>query len=238
MKPEKVGKNKTYRKKPLKSNQEEKESPASWKLSCSTVICSTGSAETRYSLQYEQASSCYNTTEDADKVDEDNAEQIFDISTLAETCVLDQLEHTKSVELPDMIMEQEANSSEYYPLTSLMSPDLDLTLEEEFKIHELEAIKESLFDGCFKAMKRDIPNFQKQFSSLLISLSQGVSSSASSEAVLIRQKIIGKVICNDLFEGGKICKLLNCYSGFQNVPDKVKIETFKFSLAVTDLCSK
>ena len=69
-------------------------------------------------------------------------------------------------------------------------------------------------------------------------MSQGFSPSVSSEAVLTRQKIIGKVIWNYLFDGGKMWKLLDCYSGFQNVPDKVKIETFKFSLPVTDLCSK
>jgi hypothetical protein len=152
---------------------------------------------------------------------------------------LDGLDNSKSVEI--------TNSNVFYtlpephsdsPFTNLMNPVLDLTLEEEFRIHELDAIKESLLDGCFKTLNRVIPHFQQICSSLLKALSQGLCPSASSEAVLIRQKIIGKVVWNDLFEGGKICKLLNCYSSFHNVPDKVKIETFKCSLLVADLCSK
>ena len=229
MKPEKVGKNKTYRKKTLKSKQVEKETPTSWQLPHSIVICFTGSAENTCTSQNEQASGNYDNTED---------EVNFDISTLVETCVFDELEQSTSVELPAMVIEHEADSSLYFPLTSLMNPVLDITLEEEFKIHQLEAIKESLFDEGFKALKREIPNFQKMFSSLLISLSQGFTSSVSSQAILVRQKKIGTVIFNDLFNGGKICKLLNCYSSFQNVPDKVKMETLKFSLSVTDLCTK
>ena len=225
MKPEKVGKNKTYRKKTLKSKQVEKETPTSWQLPHSIVIRFTGSVENTCTSQNEQASGNYDNTED---------EVNFDISTLAETCVFDELEQSKSVELPAMVIKHKADSS----LTSLMNPVLDITLEEEFKIHQLEAIKESLFDRGFKALQREIPNFQKMFSSLLISLSQGFSSSVSSQAILVRQKKIGTVIFNDLFNGGKICSLLNCYSSFQNVPDKVKMETLKFSLSVTDLCTK
>ena len=229
MKPEKVGKNRTYRKKALQSKQEEKDTPTSWQLPHSTVICFTGSPENTCTSQHEQAGGNYDNTED---------EVNFDISTLAETCVFDELEQSKSVEFPAMAIEQEATNSVYYPLTSLMNPVLNLTLEEEFKIHELEAIKESLFDGGFKALKREIPNFPEMFSSLLVSLSQGFSASVSSQAILVRQKKICTVILNDLFNGGKICKLLDCYSSFQNVPDKVKIETIKFSFAVTDLCSR
>ena len=245
MKPEKVGQNRTYRKKALKCKPEKTEATNNWKLPRSTVTRPPGSAGNMCTSKHEQASNYYNTTEDEDKVVEDNTGQTFDISTLAEICVLDELENSKSVEITNM--KQESISNVFYtlpepnsdsPFTTLMNPVLDLTLEEEFRIHEFDAIKESLLDGCFKTLNRVIPHFQQICSSMLISLSQGLCPSVSSEAVLTRQKNISTVIWSDLFDGGKICKLLNCYSSFQNVPDKVKMETLKFSLSVTDLCTK
>ena len=119
-------------------------------------------------------------------------------------------------------------------LREIMVPEIGLTLEEEFKIHELDAIKENLIEGCFKTLDREIPNFQKCLSSQLISNSQGLF--PTKESIFLMQKKIKHVFFNNLFNGGEICKFLDCYTIFKDVPEEVKLETFQFSLAVTRLC--
>ena len=169
------------------------------------------------------------------KVKKSNTGHMVDISDLAENCmldVLDQFEIPKDMKISKI--QTEPNTYIYFPLANLMNPVLELTLEEEFKIHELDAIKENLIEGCFKTLDREIPNFQKCLSSQLISNSQGLF--PTKETMFLMQKKIKHVFFNNLFNGGEICKFLDCYTIFKDVPEEVKLETFQFSFAVTSLC--
>ena len=65
----------------------------------------------------------------------------------------------------------------------LSEPVLDFTLEEEFRLYELEAMKENLFNGCFKIFL-GFPNCLENISKALTSLNQGESCGFSRERVL------------------------------------------------------
>jgi len=67
---------------------------------------------------------------------------------LAEQCVVESESTTHS-------------STEPHYIESLMGGPhamIDFTIDEEFKVYELEAMKESLIDGCFK-IQLSLPNF-------------------------------------------------------------------------------
>ena len=101
------------------------------------------------------------------------------------------------------------------------NPTLKLTLEEEFKIHEMDAMKEALLNMC-----------QMSILGLLESgyFSQGTL--ISSETFLARQSKLRETIKDKLLN----CNLLDCCYNFKHVPDKVKLETFNFSLTVYQIC--
>ena len=76
------------------------------------------------------------------------------IESLAEECVLEeskQVENNKDHECSSLCT------------LSLKEPVLNFTLEEEFRVYELGAMKEILFDGCFKIFL-GFPNFLENIS--------------------------------------------------------------------------
>ena len=258
MKPEKVGKNGNKTKKTPKANHQTKDNGCghpsqlvilhaykdnsdNWQVSPSPTdtTCSTSSSPNSIASQEENYGE-YSNEKDEGKSDEDKSRQnIIHISSLAENFVLgeiEQVEHHKIISTANIETKPDPHS--YCSLTSFMSPVLELTFEEEFKIHELDAIKENLLDGCFKAISSELPNVIKKLSLALIAKSLGLFPAISSENVLTRQNRMRNCMKNLLFNGGKLHNFLDCYYVFKNVPHEVKMETFEFSISVADLCFK
>jgi len=103
------------------------------------------------------------------------------------------------------------------------NPILKFTLEEEFKIHEIDAMQETLLDMCQISVMGVIK-------SGYFSTSQGTF--LSSETILSRQSLLREAIKGKLLN----CKLLDCCYNYKQVPDKVKLETLNFSLTVNQIC--
>ena len=101
------------------------------------------------------------------------------------------------------------------------NPTLKLTLEEEFKIHEMDAMKEALLNMC-----------QMSILGVLESGYFSLGTLISSETFLARQSKLRETIKDKLLN----CNLLDCCYNFKHVPDKVKLETFNFSLTVYQIC--
>ena len=120
----------------------------------------------------------------------------------------------------------------------LSEPVLDFTLEEEFRVYELEAMKENLFNGCFKIFL-GFPNFLENISKALKSLNQGETCGFSRERVLSFHRKTRNYLRQELVKGGVFRTLLDSsFYVFNNVPDEIRIETFRFSLGVVDICMR
>ena len=235
MKPDLVGKNKASAKQKLKTHSEKKMISVSSSISSSST--SSNSPTSSPGLYNEKNVRGAENAERVDIfVDTKIKENKVDISDLAENCVL---EEVLQFELPNIYersrheVEQLQHNS--YPLAITINPGLQLTLEEEFRIHELDAMKENFLDGCFKSIIQEIPLFPKLFAFGLIGLSQDNHPSFASTALMPRQNKIKDVIKN-LLNAGSFHKLLDCFYIFKDVQEKVKLETFKFSLIAAHLC--
>eukprot|EP00092_Neocalanus_flemingeri_P009419 GFUD01010133.1.p1 GENE.GFUD01010133.1~~GFUD01010133.1.p1 ORF type:complete len:492 (+),score=107.38 GFUD01010133.1:80-1555(+) len=170
----------------------------------------------------------------ANEKDENN-ENSIDICALAEICVLEELKQVENSKHIKTVNDQEEPVTDNYCLlTSYISPGLELTFEEEFKIHELEVMKENLLDGFFK-ITLEVPHYFEHFSSVLISWSLGLCT-VSPKRMLTFLNNKRNFFRNDFANGGRVSMLLNCFYVFKNVPDEVKIETFHFSVSVMALC--
>jgi hypothetical protein len=98
------------------------------------------------------------------------------IEILAEECVLEE-----SNLVDNFISRNNANQDfTSFCSLSISEPVVDFTLEEEFRVYELEAMKENLFDGCFKIFL-GFPNFLENISKARTSLNQGESCGFSRE---------------------------------------------------------
>ena len=194
MKPEKVAKSRNNTKKTLKADLQTKENSSNWqgftsspeRSSRSTTSSSQGSINSPEEAFVE----CF-----TDEKDKSERESNIDICALAEKCVLEEIEHVEHHKELNTAVQAEPVPHSYCTSRNKMIPVLDLTFEEEFKIHELEAMKENLLDGCFK-IYLEFPNFLKCFSSVFSSLSLGVCPVISTERVLSGQNYIRNYILN------------------------------------------
>ena len=150
----------------------------------------------------------------------------MDIEILAEECVLEECN------LVDNLISRniENQDSISFGSLSMSEPVVDFTLEEEFRVYELEAMKENLFDGCFKIFL-GFPNFLENISRALTSPKQGESCGFSREGVLSFHRKARNYMKQELVKGGVFRTLLDSsFYVFNNVPDEIRIEIFRFSL--------
>ena len=169
--------------------------------------------------------------------EESTDDQKVDISVLAEQCVLEEVEQFELLQISSKSNSKiRPTHHNLYPLASSMNLNLEFTLEEEFKIHELDAVKENFLDGCFNTIIREFPSVPNFISAALLSLSQGRLPSFSSVTAFSRRKKIKDLLTDSLLNGGSIRKLLDCFTIFKDVQEGVKLETFEFSTVVICLC--
>ena len=154
----------------------------------------------------------------------------FDIESIAESCVLEELEDFLTISDSVVLLEPNASPAKY------KVPDLKLTFEEEFKLYELDAMKETVQMGVAEIVLKSFPKLEERISSLVACLYLGLEDQILPGPILERQMRFRNYISIDLASNGPIWNLLECFYMFKDIPDEVKRETFKFSLPVVELC--
>ena len=150
---------------------------------------------------------------------------MVDIETLAEKCVLDGKGLKKFVEPSDIRVEK-------------LQPSLRFTIEEEFKIHELEAMRESLLDGIFRIYLR-FPNFLEFVSKPFSALSQGEELELSRQPILAFHKNFRYFLSHEMDYGGIFRHLLDSsFYIFKDIPGEVRKELLPITLGVMDICNR
>jgi len=156
----------------------------------------------------------------------DSHNNVIDIEMLAEQCVVESESTTHS-------------STEPHYIESLMGGPhamIDFTIDEEFKVYELEAMKESLIDGCFK-IQLSLPNFLRCVSKIFKDLSKGEEITISKQNILWYHKNFRNFLVQQIDKGKDVWNILNSsFYIFKDVPDFVRKELFQFSLGVMDIC--
>ena len=108
-------------------------------------------------------------------------------------------------------------------------PVLNLTFEEDFKIHELLVRKENLFDGIFQTFM-DQPEFLPHWKQFLTSVNSKQSVLAGTGTRMV--ELFRKHIITNFMNGGIIRQSLDMFDEYKNVDESVKTETFLFSISV------
>ena len=115
-------------------------------------------------------------------VDQSDNFKIVDISDIAERCVLEEIgDQDDGEDFDSLHTEQiEQNTVALFP----MIPLLKLTIEEEYKICEIEASEDLVVRSLFQTLVESVPDFQESISLFLYSRALGVSFDITTEKVL------------------------------------------------------
>jgi len=217
MKPHKVAKRKKKAEETLKAadiGKQEKDSPKQ-------DLSSRSSTSSNYSYDG-SFEDCFGELE----------EKTVDIAAIAEECVLEEIERN---DVRKQTFSENFELVNFCTLTCDIIPVMELTFEEEFRIHELDVMKENMLDGFFKFLS-DRPQFLERVTTKLISMSLGLCIDQISDKILDEKEKLRNCIENDYIHGGKIRMLLDSFYVFKSVPDEVRAETFQFSLSVVVVC--
>ena len=117
----------------------------------------------------------------------------------------------------------------------VLNPIFDLTLEEEFKIHELVARKELLQEAIFGLLYQ-VPLVKTIIATFI--LGGGKPQFGKIHQTHFRdgfEQII-QLMGRNLEVGGKIRNCLDLFDQYRYVDESVKTETFRFSLRILDIC--
>ena len=136
-----------------------------------------------------------------------------------------------------------------------ITPALKFTIEEEFKICEIEAANDHVVKSLFQTLVENVPNFQESISLFLYSKAMGVSFDMTPVTVLSWMKICKyaqyassliflvchfcylsrEAIFNDLIVGGNMAQALNRIEVFNHIPCYLKIELFTSTIGSCDI---
>ena len=112
------------------------------------------------------------------------------------------------------------------------NPEFDLTFEEDFKIHELIVRKENVLDTML-SLVIELTNFKEKsthFSSFPVSSVESTPLDEISK-VKVKEQVLG-----DIAHGGILRQSLEMFDDQRIVDDRVKSETFSFTVSVMQLC--
>ena len=115
-------------------------------------------------------------------VDPGDEFNVVDICDIAERCVLEEIgDQDDDEDFDSLHTEQiEQNTVALFP----MIPLLKLTIEEEYKICEIEASEDLVVRSLFQTLVESVPDFQESISLFLYSRALGVSFDITTEKVL------------------------------------------------------
>ena len=168
------------------------------------------------------------------------------IDSLAEDCVVEENLETNLVRynqnnelIPEHIGEVlfEVTEETSSNVTLPNEPVFNFTFEEEFKIYELVARKDSLLDAIF-GMITEIPQFKMLILNFLSSGEFGYNKSSEQQLRKDGFQTLKSVFGINLNSGGKIRACLDMFDEYKHVDEEVKNETFDFSLKVHQICTR
>ena len=123
---------------------------------------------------------------------------VFDIESIAETCVLEELEDILTMSDSVALLEHDASPTKY------KVPNLKLTFEEEFKLYELDAMKETVQIGVAEIIWKSFPKLEECISSVVACLYLGLEDLILPGPMLERQMRFRNYINIDLASNGPI----------------------------------
>ena len=110
---------------------------------------------------------------------------VVDICDIAERCVLEEIGGDVNVDDVDINFDLGSPEFDIDPGALFqITPSLKLTIEEEYKICEIEAAKDLVVRSIFKTLVENVPNFQESLSLFLYSRALGVNFDMTAEKVL------------------------------------------------------
>ena len=115
------------------------------------------------------------------------------------------------------------------------NPIFDLTLEEEFKIHELVARKEVLQEAIF-GLLHQVPLIHSIIASFILGGGKPQLGKIHQTQFKDGFRQIIQLMGQNLEVGGKIRNCIDLFDEYRNVDKSVKTETFRFSLRILDIC--
>ena len=118
-------------------------------------------------------------------VDQRDNLKIVDISDIAERCVLEEIGGDVNVDDVDLNFDLDSPEFDIDPEALFqITPSLKLTIEEEYKICEIEASEDLVVRSLFQTLVESVPDFQESISLFLYSRALGVSFDITTEKVL------------------------------------------------------
>ena len=112
---------------------------------------------------------------------------------------------------------------------------MKLTMEEEFRICELEVNKDHLIESCFSTLENKLPRFQITLQLMLYS-ALGCSFDLTTSKVLRFRNRAKEVVKEDFEMGGQMEQALNTLDVLRAIPKEVKNSVVFPAIKNLDLC--
>lgn len=131
------------------------------------------------------------------------------------------------------LVEPKVNPHKRHSVISIhKNPEFDLTFEEDFKIHELIVRKENVLDTML-SLVIELTNFKEKVKNLA---SCPVSLVDANPLEDISKITVKEQVINNIALGGILRQSLEMFDEQRMVDDRVKSETFSFTVSVMQLC--
>ena len=171
MKPDKVAQRKNKSRKPKSPKQDSK-------MNIASSPASTSSSESKESPSVDDI-------ELIASVNPDDDFNVVDICDIAERCVLEEIGGDVNVDDVNINFDLETLELDMDPEALFqITPSIKLTIEEEYKICEIEAAKELVLRSLYQILVENVPNFKESISLFLYSRAFGVSFDFTTEKIL------------------------------------------------------
>ena len=124
-------------------------------------------------------------TEDVFLVDQVSTDpNIIDICDIAERCVLEELSSNVNTDEIIMDISNDLESSSSCSAIMDLMPSIKFTIEEEYRLCELQASKELLTKAMVETWCEGVPNFREKIGMMLFSKSMGISLDITTEQII------------------------------------------------------
>ena len=187
-----------------------------------------------------------------DPVDEFN---VVDICDIAERCVLEEIGGDVNIDDVNINLDLDTLEFDLDPESIFqITPSLKLTIEEEYKICEIEAAKDLIIKSVYQTLVENVPKFQETISLFLYSRALGVSFDMTPEKVLSMMRkcryaknanllsvsshsrfFPREAVVNDMIFGGHMNQALNRLEIFSHIPQDLKLKLFTSTLGRVDI---
>lgn len=176
MRPDKVAQRKNKSRKPKSPKQDARMNVASSPASTTSSSESKDSPIESPSIDDIELIASVNPSDDFN---------VVDICDIAERCVLEEIGGDVNVDDVDINFDLDSPEFDIDPEALFqITPSLKLTIEEEYKICEIEASEDLVVRSLFQTLVESVPDFQESISLFLYSRVLGVSFDITTEKVL------------------------------------------------------